>query len=87
MLTIRLSRQGTHKRPFYYVTVAESSAGRDGRFVERLGFFNPLARGTEQGLRIDLERADHWVARGAQMSDRVASLVAQARKPSAAAPV
>jgi small subunit ribosomal protein S16 len=86
MLTIRLSRQGTHKRPFYYVTVSESSSPRDGRFVERIGFFNPLARGAEQGLRLDIARAEHWVARGAQMSSRVATLVDQARRLATATP-
>ncbi len=80
MVIIRLSRGGSKKRPFYHVTVAESSVSRDGRFIERLGFYNPIARGAEEGTRIDLERFDHWVAKGAQTSDRVKSIVKKYRK-------
>lgn len=81
MVTIRLSRGGSKKRPFYHVTVSDRRNARDGRFIERLGFFNPEARGQEERLRIDLDRLNHWVGQGAKMSDRVASLV----KDSAAA--
>jgi len=81
MVTIRLSRGGSKKRPFYHVTVSDRRNSRDGRFIERLGFFNPGARGQEERLRIDLDRLNHWVGQGAQMSDRVATLV----KDSAAA--
>lgn len=75
MVTIRLSRGGAKKRPFYHLTVADSRNARDGRFIERLGFFNPVARGQEEKVRFDKERLQYWVERGAQMSDRVKQLV------------
>lgn len=84
MVTIRLSRQGSKKHPFYHVTVAERTAGRDGRFVERLGFYNPVARGGEEKLRLDVARVDYWLGRGAQPSERVRQLIGQARKTAAA---
>ncbi|MCB1647272.1 MAG: 30S ribosomal protein S16 [Pseudomonadales bacterium] len=80
MVTIRLSRGGSKKRPFYHITVADSRVSRNGRFIERIGFFNPIARGVEESTRIDLERFDYWVRQGAQSSERVASLVKQYRK-------
>lgn len=80
MVTIRLARAGSKKRPFYHITVADSRVARDGRFVERVGFYNPIARGAEEGLRIDLPRLDHWCGQGAQMSERVAKLVKVYRK-------
>lgn len=80
MVTIRLARRGAKKSPFYHVTVAERTAKRDGRFIERVGFFNPVARGNAERLRIDLERVDYWLSVGAIPSDRVASLVKEARK-------
>ena len=80
MVTIRLARHGAKKNPFYHITVADRRAKRDGRFIERVGFFNPLARGREEGLRVDLERVDHWLAEGAKPSDRVRQLIKQARK-------
>ncbi len=80
MVTIRLSRGGAKKRPFYHVVVADSRSGRDGRVIERVGFFNPVARGQEEALRIDQQRLDYWVAQGAQMSDRVKSLAKQLSK-------
>ena len=80
MVTIRLARRGGKKNPFYHVTVAEKSAKRDGRFIERLGFYNPVARGRDEKLRIDLERVDYWLANGAQASERVKQLVARSRK-------
>ncbi len=80
MVTIRLSRGGAKKRPFYHVVVTDSRNRRDGRYIERLGFFNPLASGSEERLRIDLDRVEHWVGTGARLSDRVASLVKTARK-------
>lgn len=83
MVTIRLARGGSKKRPFYHLVVADSRNSRDGRYIERLGFFNPLARGGEIPLRIETDRLDHWVSRGAQMSDRVTTLVKQARKEAA----
>ena len=80
MVTIRLARHGGKKKPFYHVTVAERSAKRDGRFIERVGFYNPVARGREEELRIDLERVDYWLSTGAQATDRVSQLVARWRK-------
>ena len=80
MVTIRLARHGGKKNPFYHVTVAEKSAKRDGRFIERLGFYNPVARGRDETLRIDLERVDYWLSNGAQASQRVKQLVARSRK-------
>jgi len=77
MVTIRLARGGAKKRPFYHIVVADSRNKRDGRFIERVGFFNPVAKGAEEPLRIDRERVDHWVAQGAKPSDRVASLLKQ----------
>lgn len=85
MVTIRLSRGGSKKRPFYHVTVTDSRNSRDGRFIERVGFFNPIARGQEERLRIDLERIDAWVQKGAQISPRVARLMKDAATAEAAA--
>ena len=75
MVVIRLARGGSKKRPFYQVVVADKRAARDGRFIEKIGFFNPLARGKEVETRIDLEAYNAWIAKGAQPTDRVASLV------------
>lgn len=85
MVTIRLSRSGAKKRPFYHIAVTDSRRARDGRYIERMGFFNPVASGGEEKLRIDLARIDHWQSQGAQLSDRVASLVKGYRKQNAAA--
>ncbi len=85
MLMIRLSRGGAKKRPFYHLTVADKRNARDGRFIERVGFFNPSARGQEERLRIDMERIEYWQSQGAQVSDRVANLVKESVKGSAAA--
>ena len=85
MVTIRLSRGGSKKRPFYHVTVTDSRNSRDGRFIERVGFFNPIARGQEERLRIDTDRIDAWVAKGAQLSSRVARLIKEAATEAAAA--
>ena len=84
MVSIRLSRAGAKKRPFYHLVVTDSRNRRDGRYIERIGFFNPVGRGHEENLRIDLERADYWIGRGAQPSDRVASLLRKHRKAAAA---
>ena len=78
MVVIRLSRGGAKKRPFYHVTVTDRRNSRDGRFIERVGFFNPIARGQEERLRIDREAIDRWVAKGSQVSPRVASLLKDA---------
>ena len=80
MVTIRLSRGGAKKRPFYQIVVADSRSPRDGRFIERVGFFNPIAQGNEERVRIDLDRVNHWVGQGASLSDRVATLVKEAQK-------
>ena len=80
MVTIRLARGGAKKRPFYHIVVSDSRSPRDGRYIERLGFFNPIAKGGEETLRIDLDRVDHWVGQGAQMSERAAALIKQYRK-------
>ena len=80
MVTIRLARTGAKKRPFYHIVTTDSRSPRDGRYIERLGFFNPVAKGQEEPLRIDLDRVDHWVSQGAQMTERVAALVKQYRK-------
>ncbi len=78
MVTIRLARGGSKKRPFYHLTVADSRDARNGRFIERVGFFNPVARGGEQRLRVDSERVAYWQGQGAQLSQRVATLVKEA---------
>ena len=78
MLMIRLSRGGAKNRPFYHLTVADKREPRDGRFVERVGFFNPGAKGQEERLRINLERIEYWKGQGAQLSDRVANLLKDA---------
>ena len=80
MVTIRLSRGGAKKRPYYQLVVADSRKPRDGRVIERIGFFNPVARGQEEALRIDQERVDYWVGQGAQLSDRVKQLVQSLKK-------
>jgi small subunit ribosomal protein S16 len=77
MVTIRMSRGGAKKRPFYQIVVTDSRNRRDGRFIERVGFFNPVARGNEESVRIDRERVAYWISQGAQASDRVASLLKQ----------
>lgn len=79
MVTIRLSRGGAKKRPFYHLTVTNSRSSRDGRYIERIGFFNPVARGSQERLRVDLDRVDHWVSEGAQLSERVTTLVTEAK--------
>ena len=77
MVTIRLSRGGAKKRPFYHLTVTDSRNSRDGSFIEHVGFFNPVARGQEERVRVDRERVAFWVSKGAQLSERVASLLKQ----------
>lgn len=78
MVTIRLSRGGAKKRPFYHLTVTDSRKSRDGRFIERVGFFNPVARGQEVRLQVNAERVAFWQGQGAQLSERVAKLVREA---------
>jgi small subunit ribosomal protein S16 len=79
MVVIRLSRGGAKKRPFFNIVVADSRVRRDGRFIERVGFYNPVAAGGEQPLRVAFDRIEHWASNGAQLSPTVARLVAQAK--------
>jgi small subunit ribosomal protein S16 len=83
MVKIRLSRGGARKHPFYHIVVTDSRKARDGRKIERVGFFNPVARGKEERLRVDLQRVEYWTAVGAQVSERVKSLISQARSQAA----
>ena len=78
MVTIRLARAGAKKRPFYHIVVTDSRNARDGRFIERVGFFNPIAAGAEEKLRLDGERLQFWVARGARTTPAVKKLIKQA---------
>ena len=78
MVVIRLTRGGSKKRPFYHVVVTDSRNRRDGRYIERLGFFNPVAKENEESLRLDTDRIEHWVPKGAKPSERVAALIKQA---------
>jgi small subunit ribosomal protein S16 len=80
MVSIRLSRGGAKKRPFYHLIVTDSRNRRDGRYIEKLGFFNPLSTGKDVNLRIDLDRVDFWIGQGAKPSDRVAALLKAQRK-------
>ena len=83
MVVIRLARGGAKGRPFYRVVVADQRCPRDGRFIERLGFFNPLATENEQKISIDLDRLNYWVGVGAQPSPRIKFLVKEAVKKQA----
>jgi small subunit ribosomal protein S16 len=80
MVVIRLARGGAKKRPFYNVVVTDSRNRRDGRFIERVGFYNPVAAGSEESLRIAHDRIAHWQQHGAKLSETVAMLVARAAK-------
>lgn len=84
MVSIRLSRAGAKKKPFYHLVVTDSRNRRDGRYIERVGYFNPVGRSHEENLRIDLDRVDYWIGQGAQPSERVASLLNTHRKARAA---
>ncbi|MGH8532170.1 MAG: 30S ribosomal protein S16 [Gammaproteobacteria bacterium] len=75
MVSIRLSRHGTKKRPFYHIVVTDSRKQRDGRYLERVGFFDPLAALSDNSLRIDKERTGYWISKGAKVSERVATLM------------
>ncbi|OED43968.1 30S ribosomal protein S16 [Endozoicomonas sp. (ex Bugula neritina AB1)] len=79
MVTIRLARGGSKKRPFYQLTVADSRRANGSKYIERVGFFNPTARGQEERLRIDSERVEFWLSQGATASDRVAKLLKEAK--------
>ncbi len=80
MVVVRLARGGAKKRPFYYIVTADSRCRRDGRFIERLGFYNPFAAGGEPPLRIAMPRLEYWRSVGAQLSDKVAQLIKKAEK-------
>jgi small subunit ribosomal protein S16 len=84
MVVIRLARGGAKKRPFYNVVVADSRSRRDGRFIERVGFYNPIATANEEGLRLSLDRITFWQERGAKLSDTVSGLVKRGVRPAAA---
>jgi len=79
MVIIRLARHGTRNAPFYHLTVADRANRRDGRHIERVGFYNPQARGKSERLRVDLERVDYWLSVGAIPSERVGNLIKHAR--------
>lgn len=85
MVVIRLSRGGAKKRPFYHIVVTDSRKRRDGNSIERIGYFNPVSRGQEVRLHLELDRLTHWQNVGAQMSDRVSSLVKEFMKKSESA--
>ena len=85
MVIIRLARHGTRNAPFYHLTVADRANRRDGRHIERVGFYDPLARGKAEGLRVDLDRGDYWWSVGAQPSERVGNLIKHARAAASAA--
>ena len=80
MVKIRLTRGGAKKRPFYHIIVTDSRSARDGRNIERVGFYNPVAQGAEKRIELNLERIKHWVDNGAQLTDKVADLYKQAAK-------
>lgn len=84
MVSIRLSRAGAKKSPFYHMVVTDSRNRRDGRYIERIGYFNPVGKRQEENLRVDLERVDYWLGHGARPTERVATLLKAARKAGAA---
>lgn len=86
MVTIRLARGGAKKRPFYHVVVADSRCKRDGRYIERVGFFNPIASGKDERLRLNDDRVQYWLSQGAKTTERVHALIKESRKRSEAAP-
>lgn len=75
MVVIRLARGGAKKAPFYHVVVTDKRNARDGRFIERLGYFNPVASGEASALELNMERINYWLGQGAQASERVSKLV------------
>ncbi|GHH51545.1 MULTISPECIES: 30S ribosomal protein S16 [Gammaproteobacteria] len=85
MVKIRLTRGGAKKRPFYHIIVTDSRSARDGRNIERVGYYNPVAQGAEQRVVLDLARVEHWVNNGAQLTDKVRNLLKEATKTQAAA--
>lgn len=85
MVVVRLARGGAKKRPFYHINVTDSRSARNGRYIERLGYFNPIAKGQEKRLVVDSEKLEQWVAKGAQVSDRIKSLMKEEAKKAAGA--
>jgi small subunit ribosomal protein S16 len=85
MVKIRLARGGAKKRPFYHVIVTDSRNARDGRNIERVGFYNPVAQGGEKRVELNVERVQHWIKNGAQLTDKVAVLYKEAAKSATAA--
>jgi len=85
MVTIRLSRGGSKKKPFYHLTVTDSRNRRDGSYIERVGYYNPMARGKDVPLSIDIPRIEYWLSQGAKPSDRVVSLIKRHNKEAAEA--
>jgi len=84
MVKIRLTRGGAKKRPFYHIIVTDQRSARDGRNIERLGFYNPVASGNEKRIELNIARVDHWVGQGAQLTDKVRNLYKEATKATAA---
>jgi len=80
MVTIRLARTGAKKRPFYHIVVTDSRSRRDSAYIERLGYYNPMAKGQEVRLNLENDRIDHWLGQGAQTSERVAKLLKDEKK-------
>ena len=85
MVKIRLTRGGAKKRPFYHIIVTDQRAARDGRNIERVGYFNPIASGNEKRIELDTARVEHWIGKGAQMTDKVRNLYKEAAKVQASA--
>ena len=85
MVKIRLTRGGAKKRPFYHIIVTDSRSARDGRNIERVGFYNPVAAGNEKRVELDIARVDHWVGNGAQLTEKVRNLYKEATKSAPAA--
>jgi len=84
MVSIRLTRGGAKKRPFYHIIVTDSRSRRDGRYIERLGFYDPLGDASAETLRLDLDRAEHWLGQGAKPSERVSRLIRTYRRQAGA---
>ena len=79
MVTIRLARGGAKKRPYFHITVADSRRARDGKYIERVGFFNPIASAQDDRIKIDHERLDYWISKGAKITDRVKNIIKQSK--------
>ena len=84
MVKIRLTRGGAKKRPFYHIIVTDSRSARDGRNIERVGYYNPVAAGAEKRVELDIARVDHWVGNGAQLTDKVRNLYKEVKAAPAA---